>query len=327
MSREPVALFSLRSGQALAARVAAHLGVAVMPHEEREFEWGHHKCRPLQSVRGRDVYVIESLHGDAAHSVNDKLCRLLFFIGALRDAAAARITAIVPFLCYSRKDRQTKTWDPVTTRYVAQLFEAVGVDRIATVEVHNLAAYQNAFRCRTGHIDPAPVFAAVLARELGGQELVAVSPDLGGIKRVDHYREVIGRSTGQAIPSAVVEKFRSRDVVSGGTVVGEVAGRTAVLIDDLIAGGTTLARAAQACRDAGARAVIAAAAHGAFVPEASQALADAPLDRLYVLDHIPPAPLDRALVASRVRLLDSSRLIADAIRTMSGAEGDTRALD
>jgi len=96
--------------------VAGKLDMRLGAHEEREFEWGQHKSRPLESVRGKYVYVVQSLHGDAAHNVNDKLCRLLFFLGALRDAdAARRVTAVVPFLCYARKDRQTKLRDPVTT--------------------------------------------------------------------------------------------------------------------------------------------------------------------------------------------------------------------
>jgi ribose-phosphate pyrophosphokinase len=320
-----MALFSLGSGQALGARIAAHLGIGLSPHEEREFEWGAHKARPLVSVRGHDVYVIESLHGDATRSVNDRLCRLLFFIAALRDADAGRVTAVVPFLCYSRKDRRTKAWDPVITRYVAALFEAVGVDRVATVEVHNLAAFQNAFRCPTEHIDAAPLFADILARALEGTDLVIVSPDTGGVKRAEHYREAIARRLGRAIPSAFIEKYRSQDVVSGGTVVGDVAGRTVVLVDDLIAGGTTLARAAQACRQAGARAVVAAAAHGAFVAEASRSLGEAPIDRIFVLDHIPPTPLDSALVESRLHVVDSAGLLAAAVRRLSGADEGTEA--
>lgn len=104
--------------------MARRLGVSLAEHEERDFEWGQHKTRPLESVRDRDVFVVQSLHGDFERSVNDKLCRLLFFLGALRDAGAGRVTAVVPFLCYSRKDRKTKARDPVTTRYVAALFEA-----------------------------------------------------------------------------------------------------------------------------------------------------------------------------------------------------------
>lgn len=317
---KPIALFSLRSGRALGERVAACLGLSLAPHEEREFEWGQHKSRPLESVRGRDVYVVESLHGDGTHSVNDKLCRLLFFLGALRDADAGRVTAIVPFLCYSRKDRQTKTWDPVTTRYVAQLFEAVGVDRVATIEVHNVAAFQNAFRCRTVHIDAAPLVADVLAGVLAGQDLVVVSPDSGGVKRAAHYRDALSRRVGEHnLPTAFIEKYRSQDVVSGGTVVGDVSGRTVVVVDDLIVGGTTLARAADASRRAGAKSVVAVAAHGAFIPGASQALMQAPLDRVFVLDHIPPSALEPAFVAQRLHLIDCAGLVAQTIREMSAS--------
>ena len=318
MSRPPIALFSLRSGRPLGERVAARLGMELMPHEEREFEWGQHKSRPLSSVRGRDVFVVQSLHGDATESVNDRLCRLLFFLGALRDADADRVTAVVPFLCYSRKERQTKPRDPVITRYVAELFEAVGVDRVATVEVHSLAAFQNAFRCQTEHIDAGPLFAEVLAHEVTDGDLVIVSPDPGGIKRAEHYRDALSARLGRHVPSAFVEKYRSQDVVSGDAVVGEVKDRTVVLVDDLISGGTTLARAAQACRRAGARAVVAAAAHGAFVPAASATLAGAPIDRIFVLDHIPPTALDTGLVTERFRVVDSSALLADAIQEMHG---------
>jgi ribose-phosphate pyrophosphokinase len=317
MAREQLSLFSLQTGRDLAARVAARLGITLAPHEEREFEWGHHKTRPLASIRGHDVYVVESLHGDAAQSVNDKLCRLLFFLAALRDAGADRLTAVVPFLCYSRKDRQTKTWDPVTTRYVAELFEAVGVDCVATVEVHNLAAFQNAFRCQTEHIDAGPLFAGVLAEALAGQELAVVSPDLGGIKRAEHYRDALQQRLERSLGMAFIEKYRSQDVVSGGTVVGDVADRTVVLVDDLIAGGTTLSRAAEACRRAGARSVVAAAAHGAFVAGTSPVLAAAPIERVFVLDHISPAVLDPGLVAARLHVVDSSELLAATIRDLA----------
>jgi len=104
--------------------VSEKLGVPLSPHEERKFEDGEHKARPLVNVRGNDVFVIESLYGDSGHSVNDKLARLLFSLGALRDASAGRVTAVVPYLAYARKDRKTKPRDPVTTRYVAALFRA-----------------------------------------------------------------------------------------------------------------------------------------------------------------------------------------------------------
>lgn len=313
--RSPLAVFALRSGQAFAERVVSHLGTRLSAHEEREFEWGQHKARPLESVRGADVYVVQSLHGQADLSVNDKLCRLLFFLGALRDAGSHRVTAVVPYLSYSRKDRQTKHRDPVTTRYVAALFEAVGVDRVVTLEVHNLAAFQNAFRCRTEHLGAHRIFADVLAKDFADREIVVVSPDIGGVKRANSYRDALAQRLGRAVPTGFVEKRRSEDVVTGDLVVGEMTGRTVVLVDDMISGGTTLARAADACRNAGAATVVAAVAHGAFVPDASHVLSTAALDRIIVLDHIPPTPL-REAAAAKLMVLESAPLFAEAIRRL-----------
>jgi ribose-phosphate pyrophosphokinase len=315
-------VFSLRSGQAFAEQVVSHLGTRLTAHEEREFEWGQHKVRPLESVREADVYLVQSLHGEPDLSVNDKLCRLLFFAGALRDAGSRRVTAVVPYLSYSRKDRQTQHRDPVTTRYVAALFEAVGVDRVVTLEVHNLAAFQNAFRCRTEHLGARHIFAKVLASQFADRELVVVSPDPGGIKRANSYRDALAQRLGRPVATGFIEKRRSKDVVTGDLVVGEMNGRTVVLVDDMISGGTTLARAAEACRQAGAVTVVAVAAHGAFVPEASHVLSRAPLDKIIILDHIPPTPLDDT-VAAKLLVLESAPLFAEAI----GRLHDGRALD
>jgi ribose-phosphate pyrophosphokinase len=308
-------VFSLHSGQAFAERVVRHLGTRLTAHEEREFEWGQHKVRPLESVREADVYLVQSLHGQADLSVNDKLCRLLFFLGALRDAGSRRITAVVPYLSYSRKDRQTKHRDPITTRYIAALFEAVGVDRVVTLEVHNLAAFQNAFRCRTEHLGARRIFADVLANQFADRELVVVSPDIGGVKRANSYRDALAQRLGRAVPTGFVEKRRSENVVTGDLVVGEMKDRTVVLVDDMISGGTTLARAADACRQAGAMSVVAVAAHGAFVPEASDVLSRAPLDRIIALDHIPPTPLG-GTAAAKLLVLESAPLFAEAIRRL-----------
>ena len=189
-------IFALNATRDLGTAVARALGLELAPHEEREFEDGEHKARPLISVRGRDVYVVQSLHGGPEASPNDKLCRLLFFAGALRDAGAARVTAVVPYLAYARKDRRTQLRDPITTRYVAQLIEAVGVDRVVTVDVHNLAAFENAFRCPTMHLEARPLFVAHLLPLLREREMAVVSPDAGGVKRAELFRESLARRSG-----------------------------------------------------------------------------------------------------------------------------------
>jgi ribose-phosphate pyrophosphokinase len=123
-------LFNLDHASTLAPALAAELGLAFSAHEDRGFEDGEHKLRPLVDPRGQDSYVLCGLHGDERSSPHDKLCALLMFAATLREHGAARVTALVPYLAYARKDRQTKPFDPVTLRYVAQMFEAVGVDQL-----------------------------------------------------------------------------------------------------------------------------------------------------------------------------------------------------
>lgn len=320
MNDPPLLLFALDAARAYGVRVGAAMGVDLSPHEEREFEDGEHKVRPLINVRGRDVYVLHSLYADDAASVNDKLCRLLFFIGALRDASAATVTAVVPYLCYARKDRKTQPRDPVTTHYVAELFDAVGTDRILTIDVHNLMAYQNAFRARTDHLEATNLFVEHFARVVGDEEIVVVSPDSGGVKRAEQFERALSRRLGKPLGSAFVEKHRSGGVVSGEALVGDVTGRTAIIVDDLISTGGTLVRSARACRDHGAKRVYAAATHGLFVGLADVLLSETVLDHLVVTDTVPPFRLPAEAIGRRVVVLDSAPFVAEAIRRIHTGE-------
>jgi ribose-phosphate pyrophosphokinase len=234
--REGLQLFALQATAELGKSISQALGQPLASHEERDFEDGEHKARPLEPVAGRDVYVVQSLHGGPALSANDKLCRLLFFIGALKDAGAARVTAVVPYLCYARKDRRTKANDPVTTRYVAGMFESVGTNAVVTLEVHNPAAFENAFRCRTVTLTATPLFVDYI-RTLGDEDLTVVSPDTGGAKRAELLRETLEAACGRPVAKAFADKHRSAGVVSGDLFVGDVAGRTALIVDDLISTG------------------------------------------------------------------------------------------
>jgi len=311
----PPLVFALEATRPLGERVAAALGGTLAPHEERRFEDGEHKSRPLTNVRERDAYVLQSLHGLGGQGVDGKLLRLLFFIAALRTNGATRITAVVPYLGYSRKDRRTQPNDPVTTRYVAQLFEAVGTDRILTLEVHNVAAYQNAFRCAAEHLDAHHLFTAPVAAAVGESAVVVLSPDVGGVKRADGFRRALEAKLLRSVGAGFMEKRRSGGVVSGEHLVGDVQGRTVVIVDDLIAGGTTVRRAAEACARAGATRIIVAAAHGVFSAQAADTLNAAPLDSLFVTDSVP-ADLPPAALSSRLTVIGCAPALADAIRRL-----------
>jgi ribose-phosphate pyrophosphokinase len=313
-----IVLFALDGSRDFGEKVAATLGTTLAAHEERDFEDREHKARPLVNVRGRDVFVIHSLHSDHAQSANDKLCRLLFFIGALKDASAARVTAVTPYLCYARKDRRTKPRDPVTTRYVAALFEAVGVDRVVTLDVHNLAAFQNAFRCVAEHLEAKVLFARHFIAQCKGEEVVVVSPDAGGMKRADAFREALEQFSGAPVGAAFMEKKRSGGVVSGEAIVGDIAGKVAIVIDDLISTGTTLGRAAKACRAMGAKRVYAAVTHGLFIGKAGAMLAESGFEKVVVTNAVPPFRLTPELVEKHLTVIDVAPLVGRAIERIHG---------
>lgn len=314
-SPSEIALFSLDAGADFLAQIARHLGVAPGRHEERHFEDGESKIRPLDNVRGRDIYLIQSLYSEAGESVNDKLVRLLIFIGGLRDAGAGRITALIPYLCYARKDRKTKARDPLATRYIAQLLEAVGTDRVCVLDVHNLAAYQNAFRCQTDHLTAQKLLIQHFLPELEKADICIASPDIGGVKRAELFRDALSRSLQRPIGFAFMEKQRSSGVVSGELVVGEVAGRIVLMVDDMIVSGGTLSRAATAFSKAGAQHVFAAASHAMFTESAAQALANSAIAKIAVTNSVPlhlPAGFPREKIA----VVDIAPLLADAIRAL-----------
>jgi len=315
-------LFALNASREFGERVAAALGQPLDAHEEREFEDGEHKARPLVSVRGEEVYVLQSLHGDAQASGDDKLVRLLFFCGALRDHGAARITALVPYLAYGRKERQTKPFDPVSTRYLAQLVEAVGVDVLVTLETHSVTALQNAFRIPTVHIDAAVLFAARAQALAAEGPIVVVSPDPGGIKRAQLFGELLARRLDRPVGIAFIEKRRSAGVVSGSLLTGNVAGSTALVIDDLISTGGTLRRAASTCLEGGARRVVALAAHGLFAPGAEDMLLYPALAAVVVGDTVP-APQLSAAARARVTYEPAAPLFARAVECLQRGAATT----
>lgn len=310
-------LFSFATSSALGEAIARDLGEPLSPLEERDFEDGEHKARPLGPVRGCDTYVVQSLHGDPDESPNDKLCKLLFFLAALRTNGAARVTAVIPYLAYARKDRQTKPRDPLNARYVAQLVEAVGADRVVGMEVHNIAAFQNAFRCEVVALDNRGVLidrAAALAQD---RPVCVASPDPGGVKRAQLFREALEHRLQRPVGFALMEKRRSAGRVSGTLIAGDVTGARVLIIDDLVASGGTMVRAARALRGQGADDVWALAAHGLFTGGAERALVDEAVSGWIVTDTVPPFRLTGSAAAT-VEHVGSAPLFAAAIRRLHG---------
>lgn len=315
---DDVRLFAPSESGDFGQAVAKALGTDLDEHYEQTFADGEHEMRSEVNVRGRDVFVIQSLYADREQSVNDKLCRLLFFLGSLRDAAAKRVTAVVPFLCYQRKDRKSKPRGSVTTRYLGSLFSSIGVDRVLSMDVHNLAVFQNSFHAVAEHLEARPLFVREIVEQIGDADIVVVSPDEGGVKRASRFSRGLRTVLGREVPTAFVEKMRNEEEesVSGGRLVGPVKGRVAVIVDDLISTAGTITQAAEACAEEGARAVVAAATHGIFSGRAPARIASSPLDKLFVTNTVAPFRLEDTDVANRLAVCNAAPRFADAIRAI-----------
>jgi ribose-phosphate pyrophosphokinase len=318
-------IFDLTPLHPLGGAIAHAAGHPLAVLEARDFRGGQHKMRPLVSVRGQDVFVLSAMHPASGMSVNDFLVRMLFFIATCRDHGAARVTAVAPWLPYARKDRVTKARDPVSSRYVAQLFEAAGTDAIVTVDVHNLSAFQNGFRCRTINLDTRRLFADEVARHAADAPICIMSPDFGGVKRAELLRQAVEIVCNQPAGFAVMEKHRSGGLISGGLFAGEVADHDVWIVDDMMESGETMLRAAQACRLRGARSVHLLATHAFCGTQEAQRLLDPVVTSLTVTDSAAALPLDRK--DPRIRTLSVAPIIGKCLAGMHHGQAISPILD
>jgi ribose-phosphate pyrophosphokinase len=314
------ALVALSESRDLAAAVARHADLPLIPIEERPFEGGEFKLRPLESVRGRRVFVLQTLAGTEDAPASARFLRLLFLLLGLRDAGADSRVAVVPYFPFARKDRRTQIRDPVTSRYVAELLEAAHADCIISLDVHNPAAFDNACRVPTIHLTALPLLANHFAQlgSAAGAEFAVVSPDIGGIKRAQIFRELMAARTGREIDLAFIEKRRAKGNVSGGSLAGEVAGRTVIVLDDLCATGGTLIRAAETCRRAGAVAIHAAVTHTPLAAGLDVLIAAEPITSITVTDSVGIAfPMPRSPSHSgKLVILSVAPLIGQVLSRM-----------
>ncbi len=314
-SHDPL-IFALSESRALGLAAAERAGLPLGTLEERQYEGGEFKLRPLQPVRDRTVFVVQSLSETREAPIAHRLVRLLFLLQVMQDAGAFRTVAVAPYLAYARKDRRTKPRDPVYTRYVAQLIESTGAARVITLDAHNASALDNAFRIPVDHLTALPMMAARLTRDLQGSRLAVASPDIGGIRRAQIFRELLERKTGTDVELAFIEKRREGNVLSGGTIVGNVSGRTVIVLDDLCASGTTLSRAATAMREAGAESVHVAVTHAPLEAGLANLSASDDIAQIIVTDSVGHAPSAR----QKVKVLPAGELIGCALERMIRGE-------
>jgi len=298
-------LVSGRANPGLAARIAGKLGVELGGMTLKTFANGEVYCRFEDSVRGADVFIVQPTccNSDTGLSANDALMELMVMIDAAVGGSAHRVIAVCPWYGYSRQDKKSAPREPISARLVARMLEAAGIDRIVTMDLHS-GQIQGFFQKPCDHMTALFMLTQYFA-DLGLEDLVVVAPDAGRVKLNKRFASKIGADL------AILNKERpAQQVAEIGYVIGDVAGKTAVLVDDIIDTAGTLKAAAQAVHDAGARRVYAAATHGVFSGNAWENLAAANLEQIVVTDTIPLPPG----APDNVRVLPCADLLTNSIR-------------
>ncbi len=296
-------LVSGRANRALAARIADKLGVSLAGVVLKTFANGEVYCRYEESVRGADVFIVQPTCGNAAEGLtaNDSLMELLEMVDAAVGGSAHRVIAVTPWYGYSRQDKKSAPREPITARLVARMLEAAGIDRILCMDLHS-GQIQGFFQKPCDHMTALFILTQYFA-DLRLEDLVVVAPDAGRVKLNKQFAAKIGADL------AILNKERpAQQMAEINYVIGDVAGKTALIVDDIIGTAGTLSAAAQAVRDAGARRIYAAATHGNFSGDAWENLASAGFEEVVVTDTIPlpPDPPDWVRVLSCDALLTSS---------------------
>src|SRR4051794_11313465 len=298
-------LFSGRATIELASRIANKLNVDLGGVKLKTFSNGEVYCRYEESIRGADVFIVQSTCGNprAGISANDALMELLFMIDAAVGASAHRVIAVTPWYGYSRQDKKSAPREPISARLVARCLESAGMDRLLTMDLH-AGQIQGFFQKPVDHMTALFILTQYF-RDMKLDDLVVVSPDAGRVKLAKKFAEKVGAEL------AILNKERpAQQVAEIAYVIGDVKGKTAVIVDDMIDTAGTLRAAAETVMDEGAKRVFACATHGVFSGNAWENLSAAPFEQVVVTDTIPIGPG----APPNIRVLSCADLLTDSIR-------------
>jgi ribose-phosphate pyrophosphokinase len=307
VTKKKMMLFSGTTHPALAAEIAGHLGIQLSPCKISRFASGEIYFRSEESVRGTDVFVIQT----HAEPVNESIMEQLIMLDAMKRASAKRTTAVIPYYGYSRQDKKGLAREPISAKLVADLVTVAGAQRVVSVDLHS-GQTQGYFDFPFDHLTALPILSDFLSGELGlhDEDVVVVAPDAGRIRTAERLREHLHADL------AFLYKRRSRreaHKIEEMAVVGEVDGRPCILVDDMIDTGGTVAKGAEALAQQGAGPIYAAATHGVLSGKAVQLLEEAPISGV-VLTNTVPIPEEKQF--AKLRVLSIAPLIASALRAV-----------
>ncbi len=294
-------LFAGRANSDLARKISDYLGIALGAVKTTSFADGELLVKLEEDIRGRDVFIIQP----TCQPVNESIMELAIFLDCARRASAARITAVMPYFGYARQDRKDEGRVPITAKLVANLLTEAGAHRVLTMDLH-AAQIQGFFDIPVDNLFAEPVLSRYWS-EKNFQDLVLVSPDVGNVKRAKIYAQRLGGEL------AIINKRRVSDSeTEAGHMIGDVKGKTVLMMDDMISTAGTVCNAAQLCRDQGAKHVFVGATHAVLCGPACQRLKDAPIDEVVVTDTIPVPP-EKVQAIGKLRVLSVATLMGEAI--------------
>ena len=300
--KDEIKVFAGNSNPALVSAVCAYLKVPQGAADVRRFSDGEILVEIDENVRGGDVFVIQS----TCTPVNDNLMELLLMLDAFRRASAKRVTAVVPYYGYARQDRKVAPRVPISAKLVADLITTAGASRVLTVDLH-AGQIQGFFNIPVDNLFAAPVLLSYIRERLNQHEVSVVSPDAGGVERARAFAKRLDAAL------AIIDKRRAQaNEVAEVNIVGDVRGRTAVLVDDMVDTAGTLVAAAAALKENGARAVMACCTHPVLSGGPINRIEESALSELIVTDTIPLSPHVQA--CSKIKVLSVAHLLGEAIR-------------